>query len=253
MTRRILIIALALLVGAISNPAFADGKKKAKKAGKECLDGQKDVLASPIDSVSYAAGMLIGGQIKQQVLPNMNASFEAWGDTIRTEKFMEGIRAALTAVNQLMPQADAEKYFQNQEQAVRAESERLYRQKNEQWLKDNKGKEGVQTTASGLQYKVITMGTGERPTADDNVEVKYEGRFIDGKVFDSSYERTPQTNVFRANQVIKGWTEGLQLMPVGSKFEFYIPQELGYGTRPTGPIKPYSTLVFTVELVGIKK
>ena len=109
------------------------------------------------------------------------------------------------------------------------------------------------TTASGLQYKVITMGTGERPKADQEVEVKYEGHLIDGTEFDSSYKRNPQTTKFKCNQVIKGWTEGLQLMPVGSKFEFYIPQELAYGSRGMGAkIPPYSALIFTVELISVK-
>ena len=97
------------------------------------------------------------------------------------------------------------------------------------------------------------MGTGERPKADQEVEVKYEGHLIDGTEFDSSYKRNPQTTKFKCNQVIKGWTEGLQLMPVGSKFEFYIPQELAYGSHGMGAkIPPYSALIFTVELISVK-
>jgi len=103
-----------------------------------------------------------------------------------------------------------------------------------------------------LQYKVLTMGTGARPKADQEVTVKYEGHLINGKEFDSSYKRKDQTTKFKCNRVIKGWTEGLQLMPVGSKFEFYIPYELAYGERGQGNmIPPYATLIFTVELVDI--
>ena len=109
------------------------------------------------------------------------------------------------------------------------------------------------TLPSGLQYKVITEGKGAKPTAQQEVTVKYEGHLIDGTEFDSSYKRNPQTTKFRCDQVIKGWTEALTLMPVGSKWELYIPQELGYGSRAAGNIPPYSTLIFTVELVDITK
>ena len=112
-------------------------------------------------------------------------------------------------------------------------------------------KEGVVETKSGLQYKVVTMGTGAKPSATDTVKVHYHGTLIDGTVFDSSVQRG-EPIVFPLNQVIPGWTEGLQLMPVGSKFTFYIPQELAYGSHETGAIKPFSALVFEVELLGIE-
>ena len=111
---------------------------------------------------------------------------------------------------------------------------------------------GYTTTASGLKYKVVKEGTGAMPKAEDTVEVHYTGKLLDGTVFDSSVERG-QTISFPLNGVIKGWTEGLQLMPVGSKFRFYIPQELGYGAQQAGSIPPYSTLIFEVELLGIEK
>ena len=136
-----------------------------------------------------------------------------------------------------------------------ANKEKLYganREAGQKFLAENKTKPGVVTTASGLQYKVITEGTGEKPTASQKVKVDYEGRLIDGKVFDSSYERG-QPATFGVTQVIAGWTEALQLMPVGSKWELYIPYELAYGDRETGgDIKPYSALIFTVELKGIE-
>ena len=109
------------------------------------------------------------------------------------------------------------------------------------------------TLPSGLQYKVISNGSGEKPTATDEVVVKYEGKLIDGTVFDSSYKRTPDTSSFRCDQVIAGWTEALQLMTPGSKWELYIPQDLAYGAREMGSIPAYSTLIFTVELLKVNK
>ena len=117
----------------------------------------------------------------------------------------------------------------------------------------NKTKDGVKTTASGLQYKVITEGKGEIPADTCKVKVNYKGTLIDGTEFDSSYKRN-EPSTFRANQVIKGWTEALTMMPVGSKWELYIPQELAYGARESGnQIKPFSTLIFEVELLSIEK
>lgn len=124
-----------------------------------------------------------------------------------------------------------------------------YKKENEAFLASNKGKEGIQTTASGLQYKVITKGTGAIPTAESTVKVMYKGTLIDGTEFDSS--KDPIT--FGVNRVIKGWTEALTMMPVGSKWELYIPQELAYGAQQAGKIKPFSTLIFEVELLGIEK
>ena len=122
----------------------------------------------------------------------------------------------------------------------------------EKFLAENKKRDGIQETASGLQYEVITMGTGPKPAAEEVVKVHYTGTLSDGTKFDSSVDRG-EPAVFGVNQVIKGWQEGIQLMPVGSKFKFYIPYELGYGEQGTGPIPPYSTLVFEVELLEIVK
>ena len=122
----------------------------------------------------------------------------------------------------------------------------------EKFLAENALKEGIITTESGLQYEVIKMGKGKKPSATDRVKVHYQGTLIDGTVFDSSVERG-EPITFGLNQVIKGWTEGVQLMPIGSKFKFYIPQELGYGSQNAGSIPPYSTLIFEVELLGIEK
>ena len=123
----------------------------------------------------------------------------------------------------------------------------------EKFLAENATKEGVKTTESGLQYKIIKEGKGAIPTDSSTVKVHYKGTLIDGTEFDSSYKRNAPTS-FRADRVIKGWTEALTMMPVGSKWELYIPQELAYGARETGgQIKPFSTLIFEVELLEIEK
>jgi len=126
------------------------------------------------------------------------------------------------------------------------------KEQGEKFLEENKLREGVIVTESGLQYEVLKMGKGKKPSATDRVKVHYHGTLTDGTVFDSSVERG-EPIVFGLNQVIAGWTEGVQLMPVGSKFKFFIPQELGYGERAAGSIPPYSTLIFEVELLGIEK
>jgi FKBP-type peptidyl-prolyl cis-trans isomerase FklB len=122
----------------------------------------------------------------------------------------------------------------------------------ETFLAENAKRENVKTTASGLQYEVLAEGKGEKPSVTDKVKVHYRGTLIDGTEFDSSYGRgTPAE--FGVNQVIKGWTEALQLMSVGSKYKLYIPQDLAYGAKNQGKIKPFSTLIFEVELLGIEK
>ena len=126
------------------------------------------------------------------------------------------------------------------------------RRAGEAFLKANAKKDSVQTLPSGVQYKVLVQGKGELPTATSRVKVNYEGRLVDGTLFDSSYERKKPAT-FGCNQVIKGWTEALTHMPVGSKWEIYIPQELGYGSREAGKIKPFSALIFTVELLENEK
>ena len=152
---------------------------------------------------------------------------------------------------------EAQTFLQTQMDAVKGKAmDKKYadnKAAGEKFLAENKTKEGVVTTPSGLQYKIITKGTGEIPADSSKVKVNYKGTLIDGTEFDSSYKRK-EPATFRANQVIKGWTEALTMMPVGSKWELYIPQELAYGARETGgPIKPFSTLIFEVELVGIEK
>ena len=138
---------------------------------------------------------------------------------------------------------------QEEQAAVAAEK----KEAEQAYLAENAKKEGVQTTESGLQYKVIEEGSGESPAETDQVQVNYEGKLLDGTVFDSSYERQKPAT-FGVNQVISGWTEGLQLMKEGAKYEFYIPADLAYGQRGSGPkIGPGETLIFTVELLDVIK
>jgi FKBP-type peptidyl-prolyl cis-trans isomerase FklB len=136
-------------------------------------------------------------------------------------------------------------------QAASEQKAEAVKKVNVQFLEDNKTKEGVKVTASGLQYKVVSTGKGKAPVATDNVTVHYTGKLVDGSIFDSSIERG-QPATFGLNQVIRGWTEGLQLMHEGDKFIFYVPQELGYGERGAGgQIPPYATLIFEVELIKV--
>ena len=202
---------------------------------------------------AYAAGMQIANKVNSSILLNMKQAFEGSADSIRQAMFIKGFIAALQNDTTFFAQSEASKLYRQRAEQVVETRNAAYKKENEDWLKANAKKEGMQTTPSGLQYKVLVAGNGPKPKATDKVKVKYEGRMIDGTVFDSSYKRDPQTNSFRCNEVIKGWTEALTMMPVGSKWEICIPQELAYGARQAGQIKPYSTLVFTVELLEIEK
>ena len=202
---------------------------------------------------AYAAGMQIASMVNSRILPNMKQAFEGSADSIRQAMFIKGFIAALQNDTTFFAQSEASKLYRQRAEQVVETRNAAYKKENEDWLKANAKKEGMQTTPSGLQYKVLVAGNGPKPKATDKVKVKYEGRMIDGTVFDSSYKRDPQTNSFRCNEVIKGWTEALTMMPVGSKWEICIPQELAYGARQAGQIKPYSTQVFTVELLEIEK
>ena len=201
---------------------------------------------------AYQAGVQIAQMANQRILPSMKADFEGSDKAIAEDLFYKGFMASLMRDNSIYSDSAALSFFDKTNKEVKEQVAQEYKQKNVEWLAENAKKEGVQTLPSGLQYKVITMGEGEKPQKDQTVEVKYEGKMIDGTVFDSSYKRNPQTSKFRCDQVIKGWTEALLLMPVGSKWELYIPQELAYGERQAGNIKPFSTLIFTVELMGIE-
>mgnify|MGYP000794757724 FL=1 len=208
--------------------------------------------------IAYMAGLQIGQQISNQMMKGINQELFA-GDSTKTiskDNFMAGFIAGTLEKGGVMTMEAAQEYTRTAMETIKAKAmEEKYadnKAAGEKFLAENKTKEGVKTTESGLQYKVITEGKGEIPADTCKVKVNYKGTLIDGTEFDSSYKRN-EPSTFRANQVIKGWTEALTMMPVGSKWELYIPQELAYGSRESGQIKPFSTLIFEVELVGIEK
>ncbi|MBI9072048.1 MAG: FKBP-type peptidyl-prolyl cis-trans isomerase [Melioribacteraceae bacterium] len=197
---------------------------------------------------SYAIGQNVGSSFKQQQLTT---------DDIELNAFNQGVADALKDTS-VVEQADLQQALMafQKEMTAKAEERKnaaseLNKKEGETFLAENKTKEDVQVTESGLQYKVITEGTGASPKSTDKVTVNYEGKLISGKVFDSSYERGEPTS-FGVNQVIPGWTEGLQLMKEGSTFEFFIPSNLAYGERGAGGnIGPDATLIFKVELIKV--
>ena len=228
--------------------------------GMAQTQGLKGYLTGRLDvDTAYMAGLQIGQQISNQMMKGINQELFA-GDSTKTiskANFMAGFIAGTLEKGGMMTMEEAQTYTRTAMETIKAkalaEKYADYKAENEKFLADNKTKEGVKTTPSGLQYKVITEGKGEIPADTCKVKVNYKGTLIDGTEFDSSYKRK-EPATFRANQVIKGWTEALTMMPVGSKWELYIPQELAYGARESGgQIKPFSTLIFEVELVGIEK
>jgi FKBP-type peptidyl-prolyl cis-trans isomerase FklB len=210
-------------------------------------NGQKKMdknatLKTEMDSVSYSLGVSIGSNLKGQGFEKLNfaAMMKAMEDVYGDGK---------TTISEEQANMFIQSYFQKlmdkKSEAAKADGVKF--------LEENKKKEGVQTTASGIQYKVNTMGTGPKPLATDRVKVHYTGKLIDGTVFDSSVERG-EPAVFPLNGVIPGWTEALQLMPVGSKWTIFLPSDLAYGERGAGQqIPPHSTLIFEVELISIEK
>ena len=205
---------------------------------------------------AYMAGLQIGQQVAVDMFEGINQQIFG-GDSLQSlnkADFLAGFIAAVKG-NAAFTLDSARVYVETHADAIKAKAlESRYGENKaagEAFLAENAKKEGVVTTESGLQYKVIKAGKGEVPTATSTVKVNYKGTLIDGTEFDSSYKRNEPTT-FRANQVIKGWTEALTMMPVGSKWELYIPQELAYGARETGgQIKPFSTLIFEVELLEV--
>lgn len=195
--------------------------------------------------LGYIIGMDIGKSLRDQ------------GTTVDLDSLIDAISATYKGEELAMTAEEAaairEEYVQKRQAAQQTEATAAGQTnlvEGQKFLAENKLKEGVQTTASGLQYKVVTMGDGAKPAATDTVEVHYRGTLLDGTEFDSSYARNEPIS-FALNRVIVGWTEGVQLMPIGSKFVFYIAPELAYGEGGGGPIPPNSTLVFEVELLNI--
>ena len=205
---------------------------------------------------AYYMGIQIGQQISNRMVKGIN--HELFGEdstkTISLKNFMAGFIQGVKGKKGLMTVEQAGQVAQMKMMAIKAKNmEEQYgplKKKGEAWMAANAKKPGVKTLPSGVQYKVIKEGAGQMPKDTSVVKVNYEGRLIDGTVFDSSY-KNGQPVTLRANQVIKGWTEALVHMPAGSVWEVYIPQELAYGDREQGQIKPYSPLVFKIELISV--
>lgn len=202
-------------------------------------------IKTELDSVSYALGLDMGLKVR--------ANFSEIDGDLYLKGFMNGIDSVDVKMSQQEIGVLLNEYFKNKQQRDLEKKFEGIKKEGEDFLEANKSKEGVQTTASGLQYIVMKEGTGEKPTTASKVSVHYHGTLIDGTVFDSSVDRGKPSE-FGVTQVIKGWTEGLQLMNVGSKYKFFVPQEIAYGANPRqgGPIKPYTMLIFEVELLEIK-
>ena len=198
------------------------------------------LLKNLSDSASYAIGLSVANFYKQQGIDKLNSAC-----------ITQAIKDAMGGQNALLNDQDANSVMMRYMNQA-AESKALPNIKTgEQFLATNKSKAGVKTTASGLQYEVVKLGTGPKPAASDTVVCHYAGTLLDGSEFDNSYKRgTPLT--IQVGSVIPGWTEALQLMPVGSKYKLYIPHQLAYGTNDMGQIPPGSVLVFDVELLEIK-
>lgn len=193
-----------------------------------------------MDKVSYALGMSIGHQLQQ-----MNAT------DLNIDDFTQAITDVFNGDAKLSD-AEAQSAVQDFFSRKAEEQAKAAKAEGENFLAENAKKEGVKTLPSGLQYKVLREGDGRKPSATDKVECHYEGTLINGEVFDSSYRRG-ETATFGLNQVIKGWTEGLQLMQEGAKYRFFIPYDLAYGERGAGQsIPPYAALIFDVELIKVK-
>ena len=216
---------------------------KAKKVKEEKKTEPKWELVTDVDSASYAMGVYIGKQSAIQL------SSQDFNIDLFVKAFVDAVYDA-----PLMMSADSSVVFLNAyEKKVREQEAEMRKKQQADFLQANALREDVKQTASGLQYMVVKMTEGEKPVASSKVKVHYEGFLLDGKKFDSSVDRGKPAE-FALNRVIKGWTEGLQLMPVGSKFTFYIPYELAYGAQGAGnAVPPYSTLIFEVELLDIIK
>ncbi|MFZ0773806.1 MAG: FKBP-type peptidyl-prolyl cis-trans isomerase [Candidatus Sulfotelmatobacter sp.] len=242
--------ALAQQTPAPTTPTTQPAKAQtpaAKRPATAAKSATPLTLKTPKDKFSYALGMKMGENLHKQSVPVDPAILArglkdalAGGKTLLTD---DEAQAAIMEV-----QSDLHKKQQEKMQEAGAANKK----EGEAFLAENKGKEGVVTLPSGLQYKILTAGTGPKPTAADTVSCNYRGTFINGTEFDSSY-KTGQPVSFPVSGVIKGWTEALQLMPVGSKWQLFIPSELAYGESGRPGIEPNSTLIFEVELISIQE
>lgn len=233
----------AIAVGQTKKPSVATPAKKTSPATVKPVASNPaaPILKNEIDSVSYALGVSLAAYYQSQGVTKLNGALlgTAVNDLLNARTTLLDNNISNTLLNSYMTRLQSEKSKQNKEAG-------------EKFLAENKKRTGVITTESGLQYEIITAGTGESPTATDSVTCHYRGTFIDGRGFDNSYDRG-QPITFPLNGVIKGWTEGLQLMKVGAKYKFYIPFQLGYGEYDYMSIPGGSALLFEVELIDVKR
>ena len=239
-------IKILAVITVISTMLSCNNKGTAQKA-----------LKTEVDTVSYSLGIDIASKLKGNF------------PEIDKDLFIQGVMNGIDSTNILITPENTDailrKFFQKKQEEGQQKQKEEASKKVEaefgdtkvegiKFLEANKANKGVQVTASGLQYIVLKEGKGEKPAETSTVKVHYHGTLIDGTVFDSSVDRKEPAE-FPVNRVIKGWTEGLQLMSAGSKYKFFIPQELAYGATPRegGPIKPFATLIFEVELLEVKK
>jgi FKBP-type peptidyl-prolyl cis-trans isomerase len=250
-------IFLAVCLSGIAVASYAQTKTAAKKtvAKKPTTTSKKSVpttgLKSTLDSTSYAFGTSIGSSLKTTGLSTLNYEVLLKGlkDAFTGGKVILTQQQAQQCINEALAKASSVK--NKAEEAANKIKYAPIMKEGQDFLEQNKKRAGVQTTASGLQYEVLTAGTGVKPLATDSVLVHYKGTLLNGKQFDSSYDRGEPIS-FPLNRVIPGWTEGVQLMPAGSKYKFFIPYNLAYGERGAGAdIPPYSTLIFEVELLKV--
>ena len=247
---RVIIYCLAFL---ISIPALSQSKKELlgqvdqlkketeqMKAEIQLLKNPKEIeLNDTLTRVSYGLGTLVAGNLKSQ-----------GGDSLDVAAMTAGLKDVMTGKESRIPEMEVMVLVQIYMQAAMEKKALRMKAESIKFLEENKKVEGVQTTKSGLQYKVISSGKGKSPVATDKVTVHYTGKFVDGKVFDSSVGRDPAT--FEVGGVIPGWTEALQLMHEGDKWMIYLPYDIAYGERGSGnDIPPYATLIFEVELIKV--
>lgn len=218
--------------------------------------GKTELTEDDLKAKARIAGTEIREDVSKRVMPNISKQMNDSVDLLNHEEFLRGFMEGIMGTESAISNDSAIKIVEKQMKYYQESMmERKYgpnRKAGKEFLKANLKNKDVKQTASGLQYKIITKGEGPVATTTDRVKVHYEGRLIDGKVFDSSYKRG-QPATFGVNQVIKGWTEALTMMPAGSKWELYIPQELAYGAREQKEIPAFSCLIFTVELLEVVK
>lgn len=239
--RKLITLSLCLALAGVITTDAKPRKHNKKKAKSE----QNVILANSTDSAAYCLGVVLGADLQ-----NMVKNFP--GDSINPHLLMQAMQKAFLGDSTAISLTDGQNYLRTYTQAVQEAEAAKRKQEQATFLAENAKRPEVVSLPSGLQYEVLIPADGPKPTENSTVTVHYEGRLTDGTKFDSSYDRK-EPATFQLTRVIKGWTEGVQLMSAGAKYKFYVPYTLGYGERGAGgKIPPYSTLIFTIELIEFK-